>query len=201
MKTFKKIGMAMLAMLVLAGCGSNKKATTQANNKSANSPFGEVFEAPCTVYDTDAEFTATGIYRGSSHQLGEVHKYALQNAQEIVRLKIKHAYKGMVSDFSQTMGNNSGNDLESKISSAGDRIIDVVVNNTSESCLRWGEVESDGHVQCYVAIKISKVDLAQKIAAEVENKLTDEEKMKINFDEKVYREQMEKRFEEYKERK
>ena len=198
MKTSIKFGMAMLAMLALAGCGSNKQATTQTNNKP-NNPFGEVYPTPCEIYDTDTEFAATGIFRGSSHQKGEVHKSAMLNAQEIVRLKIKHAYNGMVSDFFQSMGNNAGNDIERKTSSAGDRIIDVVVNNTAESCLRWGEVESDGHIECYVAIKISKVDLAQKIATEVDNKLSDEEKMKINFDEKVYREQMEKKFKEYKE--
>lgn len=198
MKTLAKLGMAMMIALAFVGCKSSQQTASQSNGKS-NNPFGEVYEAPCTVYDSPTEFTATGIYRGSSHQLGEVHKYALQNAQEIVRLKIKHAYKGMVSDFSQSMGNNSGNDVESKISSAGDRIIDVVVNNTAESCMRWGEVESDGHVQCYLAIKISKEDLAQKIAVEVENKLTEEEKMKINFDEKTYREQMERKFADFKE--
>ena len=113
-------------------------------------------------------------------------------------MKIKHAYKGMVSDFSQSIGNNQGNDIEAKVAMAGDQIIDAVVNNTSESCLRWGGVGDDGHIECYVAIKISKVDLAQKIATAVDNKLSQEDKLRIGFDEKVYRDNMEKRFENYK---
>lgn len=199
MKKSYIFGTAMIIALAFASCGSEKQAVNnQPRNNGSNNPFGEVYEAPCTVYDTDTEFTATGVYRGSSNQKGEVHKYALQNAQQLVRMKIKHAYKGMVSDFSQSIGNNQGNDIEAKVAMAGDQIIDAVVNNTSESCLRWGGVGDDGHIECYVAIKISKVDLAQKIATAVDNKLSQEDKLRIGFDEKVYRDDMEKRFENYK---
>jgi hypothetical protein len=200
MKALRKIGVAMMIALAFASCGSSKQGTKQSNNASKN-PFGEVYATPCEIYDTDEEFTATGIYRGSSNQKGEVQNYALQNAQQRVRMKIQHAYKGMVSNFSQSIGNNQGNDIEAKVSMAGDQIIDAFINNTRESCLRWGEVGDDGHIECYVAIKISKAKLADAISKAVDNKLTDDEKMKISFDEKVYREQMEKRFQEYKESK
>ncbi len=185
----------MVVAMALVGCGSQKTVATA----QAQSPFGEVYEAPCTVYDTPEEFAATGIYRGSMNQKGLVQQYALQNAQTIVRMKMQHAYKGMVSDFTQSIGNNQGNDLSAKISQAGDQIIDVVVNNTSACCLRWGAVGDDGHIECYIAIKISKADLSQKVAQAVDNKLTEEEKMRIGFDEAQYREKMEQRFKEYKE--
>lgn len=133
------------------------------------------------------------------NQKGEVHKFALQNAQSIIRMKIKHAYKGMVSDFSSSTGNNSGNDIETKVAMAGDQIIDAVVNNTSECCVKFSSVGDDGHIECYVAIRIPKNDLSEKIAKEVSNKLSDDEKMRINFNESQYREQMEKRFEQYRE--
>ena len=126
--------------------------------------------------------------------------YALQNAQSIVRLKIKHAYKGMVSEYSSSIGNNAGNDLENKITQAGDQIIDAVINNTSECCLKYGPVANDGHMECYVAIKISKVDLSEKVAKEVSNKLTDDEKLRIGFNESQYREQMNRAFEQYEEK-
>ncbi len=192
----KKIMFTMaIVAFALVSCGSSK--STASNNPPAQSPFGEVFEAPCTVYDTPEEFAATGIYRGSMNQKGEVHKYALQNAQAIVRQKIQHAYKGMLSDFSQSVGNNQGNDIITKVTQAGDQIIDAVVNNTSECCLRWGSVGADGHVECYVAIRISKADLSQKVAKEVENKLSDEEKMRIGFEESQYRQRMNEAFKEY----
>ncbi len=187
----------VVVAFAMASCGSSKTVATAA--PASQSPFGEVYEAPCTVYDTPEEFAATGIYRGSMNQKGAVHKFALQDAQSKVRMKMQHAYKGMISDFSESVGNNQGNDISTKISQAGDQIIDVVVNNTSECCLRWSAVGEDGHIECYVAIKISKADLSQKVAQAVDNKLTDEEKMRIGFNEEQYRQKMEQRFKEYKE--
>lgn len=171
----------------------------QQQQQTSGNPFGDVYEAPCTVYDTNEEFAATGIFRGSMYQKGEVHKFALQNAQSLVRMKIKHAYKAIVSDYSSSTGNNAGNDIERKVTEAGDQIIDTVINNTSECCVKFSSVGDDGHIECYVAIKIPKNDLSEKIAKEVSNKLSDDEKMRINFNEAQYREQMKKRFEQYQE--
>ena len=162
-------------------------------------PFGQTYSTPCEIYDSPSEFTANGIFTGSSRQMGEVQKYALENAQEIVRLKMKHAYKGMVSDYSSTHGNDKGNTLEKKISSAGDRIIDAVVNETMESCKSWSKIDDAGQITCYVAIRIPKADLAAKVAKEVQNQLTPDEKTRIDFDVSVYRKQMEERFKQFQE--
>lgn len=195
-KKFISLVAVTTAIVLNISCGSQKQVVQQ---KTSESPFGDVYEVPCAVYDNNEEFAATGIYRGSMNQKGEVHKFALQNAQSIIRMKIKHAYKGMVSDFSSSTGNNSGNDIETKVAMAGDQIIDAVVNNTSECCVKFSSVGDDGHIECYVAIRIPKNDLSEKIAKEVSNKLSDDEKMRINFNESQYREQMEKRFEQYRE--
>lgn len=190
----------MAAMLLMAtvSCGAQKQVAEQ---KKGGSPFGDVFEIPCAIYDTDEDFAATGIYRGSMKQKGEVHKFALANAQDIVRMKIKHAYKGMVSNFSSSIGNNNGNDIEAKINMAGDQIIDAVVNNTSENCVKFSAVGDDGHIECYVAIRVSKNYLSEKVSEEVATILSDDEKKKIGFDEFMFRKQMDERFKQYNENK
>ena len=190
--------MSMIVAFGLSSCGA-KKQIAQPSASSGSSPFGVTYTTPCEIYDTPTEFTATGIFRGSANQKQEVHKNALLNAQDIVRIKMKHAYKGMVSDYSSSTGNNQGNDIERKMTSAGDRIIDVIVNETSESCLRFGEVQSDGHLECYVSIRIPKQEVAQKVAQEVKDKLSQEEKDRIGFNEQEYRKQMEERFKQYQE--
>lgn len=184
------------ATLVFTSCRSGREV---ASNNGGGNPFGEVYKLPCEIYDTDKNFAATGIFKGSSSQKGEVLKYALQNAQEQVRMKIKHAYLGMVSNYSQTIGDNQGNDIERKITMAGDQIIDATINNTIVVCQRFGEVDESGHIECYVAIEISKKELSDKVADAVDDVLTEEEKLRIGFNEKQYREQMEKAFENYKE--
>lgn len=196
-KMLKLISVVMMVWVMATGCGVNKGSAV-AERKPKN-PFGETYEAPCQVYDTPKEFAATGIFRGSSNQKGEVQKNALLAAQELVRLKMQHAYKGMVSEYSSSVGNNKGNDIERKMTSAGDRIIDKIINETAQSCVRWGGVEDDGHITCYMAIQIPKGDVAAEISKEVADKLTQEEKDRIGFNEQVYRKEMAKRFEEYKE--
>ncbi len=194
----KKVLFFAMTVLMCMSCAA-KKPVAQQPARSAN-PFGDTFEAPCTVYDTPEHFAATGIFRGSSHQLGEVQKGALLNAQELVRLKMKQAYKGMVSEYSSNIGNNSGNDIERKMTSAGDRMIDAIINETSQSCTKYGEVGEDGHITCYTAIEISKAETAKKVASAVQNMLSDDEKMRISFNEDQYRKQMQQRFEEFKEK-
>ena len=190
----------IVSAVILSACNSQKSSVQSSNQKSGSNPFGGgTYIPPCEIYDTPTEFAATGIFRGSSNQKGEVHKNALLNAQDIIRTKMKHAYKGMVSEYSSSIGNNKGNDIERKMTSAGDRIIDAIINETAESCIRYGEVQSDGHLECYVAIQISKQEVAQKVAQEVQDKLTQDEKDRISFNEQEYRKQMEERFKQYKE--
>ncbi len=196
-KNVKLVVVTMIAWIMAIGCGMSKVSSV-ADRKPKN-PFGETYEAPCQVYDTPKEFAATGIFRGSSHQRGEVQKNALLAAQELIRLKMQHAYKGMVSEYSSSIGNNKGNDIERKMTSAGDRIIDKIINETSQSCVRWSGVEDDGHMTCYTAIQIPKGEVAAEITKEVADKLTQEEKDRIGFNEQEYRKDMAKRFEEYKE--
>ena len=198
-KTLLSLAAVALAV-IFTSCGSSKNVSnSNYSNNGGGNPFGETYEMPCAVYDTDTDFAATGIFRGSSYQKGELLKWALQNAQEQVRMKIQHAYKGMVSDYSQNIGGNQGNDIERKMTMAGDQIIDAVINDTRAVCQRFGAVDDSGHIECYVAIQISKKDLSEKVANAVENVLSDDEKLRIGFNEMKYREQMNKSFEQYKE--
>ncbi|MBP3470664.1 MAG: hypothetical protein J6K41_00295 [Paraprevotella sp.] len=184
-------------MLLIQSCGNKKSVVTQAPQNAA--PFGEVYSMPCgNVKDTPEKFAAVGIYRGSSYQKGECHLNAIANAQAIIREKYHHAYKGMISNYSSTIGNNRGNDIATKLERAGDVILDAMLNDAYEVCTKFSNVFDDGMIECYVGIEIPKGELAEKVAKKVADVLTDEEKEKINFNEYNYRKQMEERMKNYK---
>lgn len=185
----------IVAAMVTTSCGTKKMLTEQSKGRN---PFGEVFEAPCQVYDTSTNFAATGIAQGSMNRKGQIQSESLENAQSLVRQKMKHAYQGMISNYSNHVGNNRGTDIDAKMTAAGDHIIDVVVGNTSATCIKWSEIDERGYVECYTAIEIPKEELATKIASAVKDALTEEEKMRIGFEEEQYRRQMEQRFRDYK---
>ncbi|MBP3763378.1 MAG: hypothetical protein J6I49_05830 [Bacteroidales bacterium] len=187
---------ALAATVMFAACGSNKKtASTNPRN-----PFGgETFTAPCQELDSDSEFGATGIYKGSANQLGDLQLYALQNAQQMVRRKLQHVYKGMVSDFNTSYGGNAGNDIMNKMTSAGDQAINAVINDTRATCIQFSEVDDKGNSTCFVGIRISKQAIAKEVANRVNNVLSEDEKMRIRFEEKKYREEYEQRMRNFNE--
>lgn len=192
---FYSVLMLLFAFFVTA-CASWQHKSDSNTRVNSTDPFDDSYEAPCQMYDDNNYFAATGIYRGSVEQKGELQKFALVNAQDICRMKVKHTYKGMVSDFSKSSGNNRGNNIETKISQSGDQIIDTVINETQAKCVKYSTVDAGGMIEAYVAIKIPKIDLAQKLAYEVGKLLTNKEKTRINFHENEYIKQTIKRFEE-----
>ncbi len=188
----------MIVVVLFCSCSSKKQVVAT----QETSPFSETYSMPCGKFkDTKEKFAATGIYRGSSYQKGEVHLNAIANAQAIIREKYHHVYQGMISNYSSTIGNNRGNDIATKLERAGDVVIDAVLNDADEVCTQFSGVQDDGDIECYVAIEIEKGDLAAQIAKKVADVLTEEEKEKINFSEYNYRQQMEERMREYKESK
>lgn len=196
----KKIIYFVAVAIVATACGAQKRVPAQTQYQSQSSaPFGEVYSLPCEVYDTNNEFAATGIYRGSSYQKGECQLNALENAKQLVYAKYHHAYNGMISNYSSSIGNNRGNDIATKLQRAGDQVVKAVLNDIQACCIKFSGVQEDGMIECYVGIKVPKQAIAAQVAKTVADVLTPDEKMQINFEEDQYRKQMEARFNEYKE--
>lgn len=192
--------LATLVALFVCSCGTTKTTLAQVQTSSAsNAPFGEVYSMPCEVYDTDTEFAATGIYRGSSYQKGECQLNALENAKQLVYAKFKHTYNGMISNYSNTIGNNRGNDIETKLERAGDQVVKAILNDIQACCVKFSGVQADGNIECYVAIKVPKRVIADQVTKTISDNLTQDEKDRINFNEYNYRKEMEERMKNYRE--
>lgn len=189
----------LIALIALfsSSCSSKKQVASQ--SKTGGAPFGKTYSMPCDIRDSRDKFAATGIYRGSSYQKGECHLNAIANAQAIIREKYHHSYEGMISDYSATIGNNRGNDISTKLERAGDRVLNMMLNDAMEVCSQFSEVYDDGMIECYVAIEIDKGELATNVSKQVADVLTQEEKDRIKFDEYNFRKEMEERLKNYKE--
>ena len=189
---------ATATALLLSSCGTQKNPMTTANNNRSASPFGDVYEVPAAENDTDEYFGATGIASGSKARMGELQLMALTNAQNIIRQKMQHAYKGAVDDYMNSVGNNAGTDIEAKIERGGTQIIDVIVNDTQASKgPMFSAVDDKGNVTCYIGIRISKKAMVDKIADYV----SEDEELKIRFKEDQFRQRMEESFKKFKENK
>ena len=198
MKKFSVI--AAIAVMLLSGCGASKKAAgTMASAPSSTNPFGDVYEAPCAEFDTPEYFAATGIASGAQARMGEIQRMALANAQQIIRQKMEHAYKGAIDDYMNSVGNNGGTDVQSKLEAGGTQIMDLIVNETQASCgPKFSGVDSRGNVTCYVGIRIPKKALAETIVETVADNVSEDEEMQIRFKEDEFRKRTLENFERFK---
>lgn len=198
MKKFSII--AAVAVMVLSGCGASKKAVNVAASAPAsNNPFGDVYEAPCAEYDTPEYFAATGIATGSRARMDVLQIDALANAQQIIRQKMEHAYKGAIDNYMNSVGNNAGTDMQSKLEAGGTQIMDLIVNDTQASCgPKFSGVDERGNVTCYVGIRIPKKALAETIVDVVADNVSEDEELQIRFKEEEFRKRTLENFERYK---
>lgn len=194
MKKLTTLLTVVLTVALLSSCGSSKK--TIASNNAAN-PFGtDFYELPCAMYDDDEFFAATGTAHGSRNRIDVLQQAALANAQGLCRQKIQHAYKGMVSNYMNYMGMNDDSSAAGKIEAAGDQIIQAIINDTQARCIKTSSVDEKGNVTMYVGVKISKEQLADKVA----DRLSKDQELKLRFDEEQFRKKMNEEFDKYKEK-
>lgn len=185
----------IVASTLAASCGTTKPAIA-ANNTKPGNPFGDVYEVPAAEHDTDDYFGATGIASGPKARMDVLQMAALTNAQNIVRQKMQHAYKGAIDDYSSYIGNNVGSDAKNKVERAGTQIINAIVNDTQATKgPMFSAVDEKGNVTCYVGIRISKKTITEKIVDYV----SEDEELKIRFQEEQFRNKMEDNFKKFKE--
>jgi hypothetical protein len=188
---------ALLFASVLVSCGGSKKTIVYDQSRAplSTNPFGQTYDLPTFEADTEEFFAATGIAEGAKSRMGVLQQAALANAQDLIRQKMKHAYKGMVSGYANYMGINTSTIAKTKMEQGGDQIIDAIINDTQAKSVKFSGVDEKGNVTCYVAVRISKKETADKIA----KGLSEDEELKLRFQEEKYRKYMRERFKEYKE--
>ena len=160
MKTNLFIVMALVAGIsVMTSCGSQKTVVAQTpaatSNPSFTSPFGPTTQTPLFRPSDKDYWYEVGMASGPRARMGQIRIAALRNGQQLIREEMKHAYKGMVSEYSNSIGNNGGTDFEEKAEAAGDKIIDVIVNNT-DPIDEQSNMDEKGIVTFYRLIRISK---------------------------------------------
>jgi hypothetical protein len=164
MKT-KIITIAIAAIVFAGATATSCKSKQQPQNTASKNPFaGGGHSMPCNVFDCDEYFAATGIGNGSRNRMDVIQQNALTNAQNIIRQKMQHYYEGFVDNFSDAIGNNRGTDIDMEIRNVGRQTIMRMVNDARHTCLQWSDVDDKGNLNAFMAVKISKKQLAQAIS-------------------------------------
>ena len=197
MKRLNKLGMAMLAMLVLAGCGSNKQATMTPNNPASNTQAklpGNRVAIPCVdaSMDDDDYFRDLGI--GTSINKQSARKAAVEAAKSMIKSRLGGMIKGVSTDYSRMVSGQAPADkVQRIIEEEFTQVVEKMLNDADKTCEDMYQVES-GEFEAYYAIQISKKEIISKAS----NVLSQNEELEIEFNREQFRKFAEKRMEEMK---
>lgn len=192
MKTLNKFGMAMLAMLALAGCGSNKQATS--NQNPENTPFGTFYDLPCVDASLDDDEYFKGLGVGTHVNLQSARTAAMDAAQSMLQKRLGGFIQGLATDYSRTVAGQAPADKVQRLMEGEmDKIVEKMVNDASKTCEKFSQLKT-GEYQSYIAIQIPK----KKMMDDMLNTLTENEELEIEFNRDQFRKFAKERMEEMK---
>ena len=169
---------AILASVVMSGCGSSRQVATQMPSQQRQNTFGAQTSIPCLEFDTDEYYTGYGSSYGSYKQVGRRTNDALRLAQQQLIEKLAQKFNGFVEQSSHSEANNQGDDVGGAIKSAGLKVIQAEVGRLRTNCASADEtVDANGNVTVHVGIRMYLKDLTQALMEpSVKDNLTQEER-------------------------
>ena len=179
---------------------AKQKLVQQANNDA----FEETASQPCWIADNDEYFAASGFYRVKYGGEGE-RDYTIEKNKQLnslrqqVKMKIGGHYRSVMRDYFDQLDVDSRSNVASHIESAGEDSIDKLLNDTKEVChVRGKEVDESGYVRFYMAITVSKKEIAKSIVDGIENDkdIPENVKKEVRQNEEKFRESALKSFSE-----
>lgn len=168
--------------LMLTGCKSSKTLTPeQMGNKE--------IELPCSGHDRDSEEYFTGMGVGENTNMQNARLAALNAAKSMINAKIGGLAKGLSTDYVRTQsGAAQQDDVQRLAEREIVQVIERVLNDAEQTCEKMYQTPN-GTYQSHIAIRISKKELANKMATA----LSDDQKLEGMF----HRDQFRKWAEEY----
>lgn len=127
----------------------------------------QTYVMPCYEKDNEEYFTAHVQRKMNVNQVTLQSTALLRLAQQQMRQKISAAYKAVVRDYMDQMDVDDKYSAASHIESAGDAVINRMIDNTEETCREMTRPDADGNVTLYLAVRVSKKDLKEQLVTGV----------------------------------
>lgn len=180
---------AVFAAPMIQSCKSSKE--------SASTPKGEEkIEMYCSgpEYSSNGEyFRANDVAESTSQSMAK--KKAMSNARLALAGSIQTTVKAVIDNYFQSY--TSGQDIDDKERYEGlsREVIDQQLNGIRTICEEYTKT-AEGNYKCYVAIELA----GNEIANNMSKRISDDEKLKIDFQYENFKKTFEKEMEEFKSR-
>jgi hypothetical protein len=174
--------LAAVVTMLFGACKSNKPITQERmGNKE--------IELPCSGYDHDTDEYFTGMGVGENVNMQNARLAALNAAKSMINAKIGGLAKGLATDYVRTQSGAAQQDDVQRIAEREvTAVIERMLNDAEQVCEKMYQTPN-GTYQSHIAIRISKKELANKMATA----LSDDQKLEGMF----HRDQFRKWADEY----
>lgn len=183
------VPMLMAVTLTMVSCKSSKPVETKA--PVSNQSNADVYDVPCWMADDDEWFYATAQRQFKQSSMNTAPTATLRSAQLQMRQKLQSMYRAVLRDYFDQMSTDEGSYANEHIESAGDLVVKTAINETYEVCRKQTRPDENNNVIMYVTIKVSK----KKFADNMVKQLSEDEQLKVRFNEKMFRDSAFKVFE------
>lgn len=166
-------------------------AAREAAEEKEISKMEATTQLPCEAYDDDEWFYAFGSR--IMKQPNTTASALLRSLQRQMRDKLSGAYKSVTRDYFDQMDTEESSYEREHIESAGEMVINQLVNETREVCRNRSRYpDADGKYTMYMAIKVSKKEIVEKVI----DTISEDQQLKVRFNEKQFRDSAFKVFED-----
>ena len=195
------ISTLMVVMFTMTSCKSTQKPVETKAPITSQSNV-DVYDVPCWMADDDEWFYATIQRQFKQSSMNTAPTATLRSAQMLMRQKLSSVYRAVLRDYFDQMDTEEGSYANQHLESAGDLVIKATINETYEVCRKQTRTDDNGNVIMYMTIKVSK----KKFAKDLVQKISEDEQLKVRFNEKkfpvsavmVFEESNNKEFNEFK---
>lgn len=180
MKTNQIVKIALFAF-ILSSCGSTKNLTPEFQG------FGKEVVMPCVEESYDNADYYKGLGTGTDVNIGNARSAALKSAKSEVNAKLGGLVKGLSSDYSKTIAGSTER-TERIMEGEFFTVVDKLLNDAEKIC-EGTTKDNRGAYNAFIVIQISKKEILTKM----ENSLSTNEELKIEFDREQFRKFAEKK--------
>jgi hypothetical protein len=185
--------MAIVAGAVLSACGSSNVAKTPEQKAAANRGVKlEKEECEELAIQESKNWRAAG--NGTSAKEAFAKDIAELNAKARLARQLEEQINALIRTFNQQHAAGNAQDLVGKDTGIAEGYADQLLSNVKVVCSNT-YVKEDGSYNVYVCVEMGEETLSR-----IHKKLTDDQKLSIDFAEHQFKQDMEKKKEEYRSR-
>lgn len=196
MITQRTLSIALAALMLTGGMTACKSKKKQAEAAKQNPPEGE---SEVKVLCSGPEFfTDNKVFRanalGESMDQATAKKKAMSNARADLAGAINTRVKAVIDNYVNSREMQNREEIGERYESLAREVVDQQLTGVKTICEKTMKVNATGNFKTYVAIELS----AQELLAAYNQRLSSDERLRIDYDYEKFKETFEKEMERMK---